>query len=445
MATTPENYVEQASMNQPEGFWEKMLRLSKGLNSDPNKILGMNPDQFAMLAGSLAAKIAPGTMQGGAGEALANYGNVLYNQRMKEETPENRLAKAKADQLLAMTTGKPVSSNIAEVPSTGFSFTPEQFSPTAPAGQYEWSPLAATGQIPAPTQVQPVTPIQLMTISQAEGEMERQRKEAATTDVEKKVAQAQLAQTTTNTARAQQEIDQAALTGPVTLENLRATTKFNQIQAENAAKLQNVNLASAQTSLDMAQAQLEAQKYENEHADEKFKLQKDQSAQGWARIKQEEKNRKTTALNTATQALSNHVTTYIDHTNKQLASEETLPKAKPGIMINTGNALINAGVAHVTSAKSFEDVDPGRVSQAVGAQSIEAGINYYADAIRTDPTPEGRINSTTLLVRKLDQIATKQPEVARRLELMLFGMNSSLPQDARLTHLELRGNKQWGR
>lgn len=72
------------------GFWDKFKNLNSG-----GKVIGMQPDEFAMMFGRLASAIAPNTVAGRMGEQVAQQGQYLNQQRREDEKPENVIAKAR--------------------------------------------------------------------------------------------------------------------------------------------------------------------------------------------------------------------------------------------------------------------------------------------------------------------------------------------------------------
>lgn len=365
----------------PTGFGDRL----KMANSN-NLVMGMQPDEFAMMMGRFGASMMPADHPAGRfGQAVFEMGKQKYDQRMIEQSPERRLAEAKTRGLLGE--GAP-----------------------APGSQ---APVAG-GVAP--------TSLSLQQLGENEGKYREWTLGPLSTQLLGEQVQGAKAETRYNNAAA----TRSEATLPYDIKRTQADTRIADVGANIAEATYPDKIAESKANLDKLKAETSLMRKQDRYYETtqvgipqaQLGIQQGQLQLGHIQLEQNVMLKKSAELANLNQGLQNHIATVNDHTQKQIT-------ANPGnvgpIMFAAGRSLIDEGLKHIPSVGVYADVDPQGSGRAMAAQTLKSGVTYLVEGVNQSQGISAKIKATENLIRQLDNIKMAQPEMGAAIEAQLFG------------------------
>lgn len=371
----------------PTGFWDKV----KVANQN-NLVMGMQPDDFAVMMGRLGGSIVPAdSTAGGLAAGVMDMGMMRREQRLKEQDPERRLAEAQTNFYLGQgvepTAKAPVAGPNAQVNPTSLSME-DMFTRMGLAREAMQGPRANRL---TDTQIRGNNAQANLTELRTPGEI---RQTNAQADIYE--SRARVDQATEKTA-----IDQSSANLAATYAQIEHLNKQNRYYEEEHINQPRASIANSGAGNALGWANLQQRQMEfGEQRLQRVMFQSDK-------------------LN---QALTNHVDLVAQDTTKQLAKTATA-RGQASVYAASGSNLIRQGLTHFSKTKMYEEVDGG-VSRAVASQSISAGFKYLAEGINSAPDVDSKILATTNLLKEIDYLSTFNPRLAQEIEYYYFGKDA---------------------
>lgn len=383
---------------QPAGFWDKFKALNSG-----GKVLGMQPDEFAILMGSLAEGMMPeGNPIGGFGRAVAGFGTMRREQRLKDEDPEQMLKRAKTNYLLEGDAGE-----------EGTVYAPG----THPmvVGQGGVSPTTLTlqpgGGLAIARRMGLWGEAEKGPMAQRKGQLDIQKGEQ---DIEKGGL----------------EIQEKKAVMPFNIQSLGAKARSDIIKAEIAEQTKGADIESANLNPAFIKSHIAVNMhnarapYRTSGGGDLTPYQATKLQLEMAKLNQTAQLANAAQLNDLTQQTEKTMSSI--HAGVTKSMTRALPTQVGAIYSQAGKSLIAAGLQHVNMTAPYKAIDSG-ASKQVAARSIRDGINYYIQGVNQVTNVQDKVKLTQDLLRQIDQIAEYNPRMAQELEYEIFGpMESKL-------------------
>lgn len=444
--------IDKPEMTQKQGFWDKFKQINSG-----DRVLGMKPDEFGMLFGRLANAIAPNTVAGRMGQAVAEQATYNNQVRLKQEEPERVMAQMRLDELRDLTKPQqPVqvatpqkTSNLDNLLT--FQPQPGEYRPTSDmfAAPNVVSPVMASAAMAPTGPAMTFSEALGRTAEQALPPSELEYRKAMTTHVGENTKQLQLLQE--RMAKLMPSELRSAEAGATTAESgARVATgtegaQISTAQANAAITGSGARVAEAteQAKIDAAKAELnklqqegallakENQYYKETHVD----LPRAGIGVQYAGLKLRAQELQETMLLRRQTLLTNTndkfsaLSSAIEQNGIKQLDKAYMPKDKAAVYQNTGKSLINEGLAYYNQSGHLADVDESGGRKLLLSGSIATGLSYMVEGINTASNIGDKINLTHTLINELDNLRAKgQGQVADAYESALFAGTGPLAE-----------------
>lgn len=420
------------------GFWDKMKLQAQGagtgvknaaiMSTQPtdtqnpakplgDRVLGMKADEFSMLFGRLANSIAPNSVGGRMGQAVAEDAGVKYGQRMKEESPENKLAALRV---------KDIEGRMNPQPAGDMRPTADQFAaPNVVGLTTAGAAMSPAGQpnMFLPPEAQAAQAPQPMSFAQAYGAQAEEMTPPAELDYRKETSK-QLREIITGL---QQQNTKGALTLDAEVKTANAGAKTAEAGARSAVSSANVAEATEPQRIDAASAELEKLYQEGallSKSNQYFKqMNVDYPAAQLSlqeqRLSEDIKTRRSAMFADAGKQFS-ALTAAID-SNTIKTIEKASRREAPGILLSSGTALINEGLNFYGQTEHLADIDLAQSRKTQLASTITTGMNYMVDGVNQASNVGEKIELTNKILGQIDGLRSKgQAPLADAYEQALF-------------------------
>lgn len=369
---------------KPVGFWDRLKASNKN-----NLVMGMQPDEFSMMMGSIGQALMPDDHPiGRLAASVYGMGKMKRDQRLEAQKPENRIAEAKTRALL---------------------------------GEGQPDPTAYGYVAGAPNQTALTLQADPMSVFRTEGDAN----ELLLGPLNRQKLTGDINYTQAGTERMR------ALT-PFEIQQAEANARYQQSQAtrSDATLESDIANAKAQAEYNKLQAQYYPQVVQAD-----IEAKRAGTAQGWGALRvsqgnlalghqQLNENIAQRYTNQATQMNQSFQAQTTDIHQQIMKSIEQNPLKAHTFYQSGGKALIGQSLQHLQSSRPLSKYDGGAGSQ-VAAQGLSTGIQYMVQGINQSKNINEKTAMTVDLIRQIDLIKQTQPQVGQALERALFSGGGS--------------------
>ena len=426
-----------ANTGTKPGTWDFL----KEYTSKPGEVgFGMPVDRFMSTMGGLASAIAPNYWAGRLGANMQAQGEKLYNQRMVEESPAYRLAKARTDELMRLAnlpggqvttpgvqggsfpTSRPVSTSLNAPKLTLMDPNdPNSFMNASNYGKASRQVLANLGLPPLTTQ--PIEPVRApLGVAGAEGLMA----ERAMSDSERAYKQAMTQHVQGQTGMVGAQLNQLYQMLPLNVEAATLANRGTNAVFPYVAPQAEANVAHTQAQTGRLNA-------ETANIPEHLRIQQGHLNLGFGnlnlgkqRFELDERIRQDAASMKSTQSLDTMLMGAKNKLNAVIGNPATPKREVPSAYLTHGTDVLGISFNHYNEAAAIGSPElAAKIRQDASSTAI-SGIGSMVKGIDAEQNFSRRSAGMTNLARSLKELARYDRPLAEGIVRELSGPKSPI-------------------